>query len=123
MSDWDEQSDWADDIARAERDAAQGRFKIPQKADTMRRSLDDVSVDEWTKSNQDYLASKRQVGGDHYKEMVIQPLEFVVRNNLGFCEANAIKYVCRHHAKGGVKDIDKAIHYLQLLKEFKYGEE
>jgi hypothetical protein len=69
------------------------------------------------------LASKRQVGGDHYKSMVIQPGDFIVANNLGWYEGNAIKYICRHDRKGGLKDIEKAIHYLQLLQEsrYKYG--
>jgi len=62
----------------------------------------------------------RQVGGDHYKSMVVQPTEFIVRNNLSWCEGNAIKYICRHHLKGGNHDIDKAIHYLELLKELEY---
>lgn len=62
-----------------------------------------------------------QVGGDHYKNFVIQPAEFITRNNLGFLEGNVIKYVCRHEHKDGVRDIDKAIHYLQLLKEYKYS--
>jgi hypothetical protein len=38
-------------------------------------------------------------------------------NQLGFCEGNAIKYICRYKAKGGAEDIEKAIHYLQILKE------
>ena len=67
-------------------------------------------------------ATERQVGGAHYNDMVIQPIEFVVKNNLGFCEGNAIKYICRHAAKGGLEDLDKAIHYIELLKELKYGE-
>lgn len=78
--------------------------------------LDKATPQEWDK------ASHRQVGGEHYKDFPIQPIEFVVRNNLGFCEANAIKYICRHAAKNGKQDIDKAIHYLELLKEYKYGD-
>ena len=62
-----------------------------------------------------------QEGGDHYKKMKIQPIEFIQANNLGYEEANVIKYVCRHKVKNGVKDIDKAIHYLELLKENIYG--
>ncbi len=64
-----------------------------------------------------------QVGGEHYKSMDIQPTAFIVRNSLSWCEGNAIKYICRHNTKGGVKDIDKAIHYLELLKEMEYGDE
>jgi hypothetical protein len=81
--------------------------------------LDDATEEEWNRSTK--LASERQVGGGHYKDYAIQPLEFVVKNKLEFCEANAIKYICRHAAKGGVQDVDKAIHYLELLKEYKYG--
>ena len=64
-----------------------------------------------------------QPGGSHYKTMKIQPVEFIVANNLGFCEGNVVKYVCRHDSKNGVEDIDKAIHYLQLLKQLTYGSE
>ena len=66
-------------------------------------------------------ASDVQIGGDHYKNMSIQPSTFITRNSLGWCEGNAIKYICRHHLKAGEADIDKAIHYLQLLKEIEYG--
>lgn len=66
------------------------------------------------------LASDRQVGGNHYKDMVIQPHTFIVQNGLNWCEGNAIKYICRHAVKNGAQDIDKAIHYLELLKEQEY---
>lgn len=62
-----------------------------------------------------------QVGGAHYKSMAIQPVEFIDRNKIPYLEGNAIKYICRHAEKNGVQDIDKAIHYLQLLKELRYG--
>lgn len=65
-------------------------------------------------------ASKRQIGGSHYSRFAIQPSEFVHRNGLGWCEGNAIKYVCRHGSKNGRQDIEKAIHYLQLLLEWEY---
>lgn len=68
-----------------------------------------------------YKASAIQIGGSHYKRMQVQPSEFITRNELGWCEGNAIKYICRHHLKGGSDDLDKAIHYLQLLKEWTYG--
>ena len=62
-----------------------------------------------------------QVGGDHYKTMPIQPIEFCHKNGLGPCETLAIKYLCRYKNKNGAQDIDKAIHVLQLLKELEYG--
>lgn len=67
-------------------------------------------------------ASKEQIGGEHYKGMVIQPSEFCQRNKLPWCESNVIKYVCRHGSKNGKEDILKAIHYLQLLLEWEYPE-
>lgn len=63
------------------------------------------------------LAKYRQVGGNHYKNMSIQPGLFIRRNGIGWYEGNAIKYICRYKQKGGTQDIDKAIHYLELLKE------
>ena len=62
----------------------------------------------------------KQVGGDHYKKMIIQPAEFINKNKLLFAEGNAIKYICRHSEKGGIQDIDKAIHYLEMVKERDY---
>lgn len=61
-----------------------------------------------------------QVEGDHYRTK-IQPVEFIESNNLCFVEGNIIKYVHRHAAKGGLKDLKKALHYLQLLMELRYG--
>jgi len=77
-----------------------------------RNSIDDCTPAEWDKA-----AKSVQVGGSHYKDMPCQPVNFITCNNLGFCEGNAIKYICRYKKKGGVQDLDKAIHYLQLLKE------
>lgn len=62
-------------------------------------------------------ALQTQVGGDHYKDMAIQPVEYIMANNLGYCEANVVKYVSRWRQKGGVKDLEKAKHYLDLLIE------
>ena len=62
-------------------------------------------------------ANDVQVGGDHYKKKTIEPWDYIIANNLGFLEGNAIKYITRHKEKNGVQDIDKAIHYLTKLKE------
>ena len=66
-------------------------------------------------------ALSKQEGGNHYKDMAIQPVEFITANNLGFLEGNVVKYICRHHAKNGAEDIKKAIHYCELLLQTKYG--
>ena len=61
-----------------------------------------------------------QVGGDHYKDLDISPFEFIERNGLGYGVGNIIKYLCRyktHTTKGGIKDLEKARHYLDMLIE------
>lgn len=65
-------------------------------------------------------ALDKQEGGNHYKNYAIQPVEFCQKNKLTYCESNVIKYVTRHRDKNGVDDINKAIHYLELLKELEY---
>ena len=67
-----------------------------------------------------YESLQEQVDGDHYKNMKIQPAEFINENDLPFAEGNAIKYICRHKKKGKIKDINKAIHYLRMIKERDY---
>lgn len=67
-------------------------------------------------------ALNSQQGGSHYKDMLIQPVEFIVKNDIAFLEANVIKYVCRHRSKNGLEDLKKAEHYIQLAKELYYGE-
>jgi len=63
-----------------------------------------------------------QVGGDHYKTLAIQPVEYCHRNGLGYCESSAIKYLTRHERKGGRQDLEKAIHFIQLLIQMEYPE-
>ena len=59
-----------------------------------------------------------QHGGDHYKSMAIQPVEFIHRNEIPFIEGCAIKYLCRWRSKGGVSDLRKALHFIEMLIEF-----
>ena len=68
-------------------------------------------------------AYKKQIGGSHYKDMAIQPSQFINKNKLLFAEGNAIKYICRHAHKGGKEDLKKAIHYIEMIIERDYGEE
>jgi len=64
-----------------------------------------------------------QVGGNHYKDMKIQPSEFINENKLQFAEGNAIKYICRHGSKGQKQDLEKAKHYIDMIIERDYGDE
>lgn len=63
------------------------------------------------------IAKQRQVGGKHYTGYKIQPVEFITVNKIGFIEGNVIKYLLRFKEKNGLQDLDKAIHYIELLKE------
>ena len=60
-------------------------------------------------------SSEKQVGGKHYLKYKIQPVEFIIKNNIGFVEGNIIKYVLRFKEKGGAVDLEKAKHYIELL--------
>ena len=69
-------------------------------------------------------ATLKQVGGSHYKDCKIQPVEYIVGNDLTFLEGNIIKYVTRHRRKGeGRKDIEKVIHYAEMILEMEYKDE
>lgn len=61
------------------------------------------------------MALDVQVGGNHYKNLVIQPIEYIHKNNIPYMEGNIIKYVTRWRDKGGVKDLEKAKHYIDML--------
>lgn len=81
-----------------------------------------VAVEKASESENKILkASEKQVGGDHYKRMSIQPAEYCQRNQLPFLESNVVKYVTRHRLKNGKQDIQKAIQCLELLLEYEYG--
>ena len=58
----------------------------------------------------------KQEGGEHY-QLPLQPIEYIVKNNLPYREGNVIKYVTRHRSKNGAEDIKKAIHYLEMILE------
>ena len=60
---------------------------------------------------------EQQVAGDHYKDLPIQPVEYIHANGIGYFEGNVIKYVSRWRSKGGVADLQKAKHYIELLME------
>jgi hypothetical protein len=66
---------------------------------------------------------EKQVGGNHYKDCSIQPIEYIEKNNLTFCEGNIVKYITRHRTKGeGRKDIEKVIHYAEMILDLYYNE-
>ena len=65
-------------------------------------------------------ANAKQVGGDHYKKYGnLQPWDAVIAWDLGYLEGTALKYIARWKDKGGIADIEKAIHFLEKLVEVK----
>ena len=65
-------------------------------------------------------AMDKQIGGDHYKQFKIEPIEFIEKNKLSFCQGNVIKYVTRFRDKNGLEDLKKAKHYIDLLIQLEY---
>lgn len=63
-------------------------------------------------------ALNNQIGGDHYSKLKIQPMEYSMANGLDACQHTIIKYVTRFRDKGGLQDLHKAQHTLQMLIEF-----
>lgn len=81
--------------------------------DTARATLDAIKDNpEVSKSALDI-----QIGGDHYKTLATQPIEYILANKLPFSEGCVVKYITRWRAKGGVKDLEKAKHFIELLIE------
>ena len=78
-------------------------------------------MDSFNKNVRIYNMIKENVSPDYYARYDIEPISFIMRNNIPYAEGNVIKYVLRHDMKGGVEDIDKAIRYLELIKEERYN--
>jgi len=83
---------------------------------------DEIIVKDDYRPDTDYMFKncREQVGGDHYKKMKIQPIEFITANNLGYCEGNVVKYISRHDSKNGAEDIRKVIQYCEFILETQY---
>jgi hypothetical protein len=59
--------------------------------------------------------NKNKIDPEHYNKHKIQPINFIIANNLNFAEGNIIKYICRYKTKGGVEDLKKAKQYIDFL--------
>lgn len=62
-----------------------------------------------------------QVGGDHYKNLAIQPVEYCFRNNIPAIESSIIRYATRHRDKNKAQDVEKIIHYAKILLQLEYN--
>jgi hypothetical protein len=86
---------------------------------TSGRPTPDVSA---VNGESEMSALDTQVQGDHYRKMKIQPVEFIHANNIPFIEGCIIKYASRWRDKGGVKDLEKIKHFVDLLIELESKE-
>ena len=64
---------------------------------------------------------EEQVAGAHYKNQKIQPIEYILANELPFIEGNIGKYITRWREKGGIEDLKKVKHYVEILMEYEDG--
>lgn len=78
--------------------------------------MTETVVPQTLKQPSSQASTNKQVGGSHY-QLPIQPIEYILANGLGYCEANVVKYVSRWRNKGGIQNLKKAIHYLEMLIE------
>jgi len=76
--------------------------------------------DDKTNMLEETSVLKKQVGGNHYSRMAIQPIEFIQANKMEYAEANIVKYISRHKFKNGKEDILKVIHYCEMIIERDY---
>jgi hypothetical protein len=67
-------------------------------------------------------ALTHQEGGNHYKDLKIQPVEYIDANQLDYFQGNVVKYITRHKSKNGAQDVRKALHYCQLILQLQYKE-
>jgi hypothetical protein len=75
-------------------------------------------IDEYLQRNESAMnATDKQVGGNHYKDLPIQPIEYIHANAMGYMEGNVVKYISRWRKKNGLADLEKAKHYIELLIE------
>ena len=79
-------------------------------------SVTEVTAEELEEWNR-MTALSKQVAGNHYKDLPIQPVEYIHANALGYFEGNVVKYISRWRKKNGIADLEKAKHYIELLIE------
>ena len=61
--------------------------------------------------------NKNQVAGQHYKQLAIQPWDYIIANDIGYMEGSVMKYIRRWRNKNGLEDLYKARHFLNKLIE------
>jgi hypothetical protein len=114
---WDDYSYWIPDDGEYESIG----YECNGGEHTLTPRPDNYIEDMWPEWKQPESPREAQVGGNHYKDMVIQPIEYIAVNGLSFLQGSVVKYVSRYKAKGGLQDLEKAKHCIDLMIEFDYG--
>jgi len=111
-------------------------YQNASTTDAMQASYENQLLDGYDQVNRDYsdvrirdtdtvdLTTKplsQQIGGDHYRQGSIQPIEYIHANGMDFFSGNVVKYITRWKYKNGLEDLKKAKHYVELLMEQEYG--
>jgi len=91
----------------------------PEDFEAARKVLDDAPVP--TEGRQMYCMDDYPVNPTHYNKWVIEPIEFISKNELDFNHGNAIKYLMRHRDKNGAEDLNKAKQYIDFILKYEYG--
>jgi hypothetical protein len=55
------------------------------------------------------------ISPNHYAKYKIEPISFIVENELDYCQGNIIKYIMRYKDKNGLEDLYKAEWYIKEL--------
>lgn len=93
----------------------------PFNPKTIKFTFEDSAYDSHAAWKDVIKATSTQIGGDHYRNNAIQPIDYIMGNGLDFCEGNVVKYVTRWKHKGGVEDLKKARQYLDFIIERENG--
>ena len=83
--------------------------------------IDDATPADWDALGKSNKPRSQQIGGEHYRQGSIQPIEYIHANDMDFFSGNVCKYITRWRYKNGLEDLKKAKHYIELLIEQEYG--
>ena len=86
----------------------------------MFKSKENIMANKKQKRKNTVNPYDKQIGGSHYLKYKIQPSKFVIENELLFPEGSVIKYICRHRFKNGKEDLEKAVHFIEMIIERDY---
>lgn len=94
----------------------------PEFTEEEREAMEQLSKQMETVADKAMSAEAVQVGGDHYRKLPIQPMRYSMKNKLDACQHTIVKYVTRFREKGGIQDLEKAKHVIDMLIEFEREE-